>query len=145
MIKVSKKIEYALMALKHMHEKNPSYLTSTKEVCETYHAPFDVMARVLQTLVQNRILRSEQGSHGGYRLACDLSDLNLLSLVESLSGPVSTASCLHDDQGCDLLANCNIVPPMERLNERMKEFYSRITIKELVGEPKHKHSEQFVV
>lgn len=134
MFKVNKKVEYALMALRHMTDKPQGELTSAKEICAVHKTPFDMTSRVLQILTQHQILKSEHGAHGGYLIQKDLSKVTLLKLSEMLLGPVPVANCLHEEgtHGCDLIHHCNIVSPMEKLNDRMKTFYNSISIKDLL-------------
>lgn len=132
MFKINKKLEYALISLKHMSEKYPGELTSAKEISETYKASFDVTARVLQILTQHEILKSEHGAHGGYQIQKDLSKVSFYELAEILIGKVQLTRCLHDDPHCDLLSTCNIVTPIVKLNDRLKEFYETISIHDLL-------------
>ena len=62
MFKINRKIEYALIALKHMSAKSPGQLTSAKEVCDIYSTPFDPTSRVLQIMTQHEVLHAEQVS-----------------------------------------------------------------------------------
>ena len=66
MNKINRKLEYALIGLKHMRAKAPGELTSVKELATAYGVPFDAASRVMQILAQNGVLISEQGAHGGY-------------------------------------------------------------------------------
>lgn len=133
MFKLNRKVEYALIALKHMSEKIPGEVTSAKEICERHGAPFDATARVLQIMTQAHFLRSEHGAHGGYQIQTDLSKITFLQLAETILGPVQVVECLHENsEGCDLLSSCNIVSPIVKLNGRLKEFYSTISVKELI-------------
>lgn len=135
MFKLNRKLEYGLMALKHMTQTSESHLTSAKEICQAYGVSFDPMAKVLQQLTQAGWLEAVQGAKGGYHLQKSLSDLTFLNLVEVLVGPVSLVDCLHEPDGhdCSLVSSCNVVSPMKRLNDKVKEFYQQITIAELVG------------
>ena len=149
MFKVNKKLEYALMALRHMSDKRPGELTSAKEICAVYKMPFDVASRVLQVLTQHQILKSEQGAHGGYLIQKDLSKITLLKLSEMILGPVQVANCLHEgsSHNCDLLSSCNIVSPMVKLNDKIKTFYNAISVNDLIftGVKKQKFEMEFSV
>ena len=52
MIKIHRKVEYSLIALKHMSDRKPGQLTSAKEIAEVYGIPFDTVSRVLQQMAQ---------------------------------------------------------------------------------------------
>lgn len=132
MIKVQRKIEYALMALKFMSLKRPGELTSAKEVADAVHAPFDVMARVLQLLAQKSILRAEQGAQGGYQITRDLSKVTMHDLVTLLQGPVEIAKCLQKDEACEIQGSCNIISPMQNLNHKLNEFYRALSVQEVL-------------
>jgi len=132
MNRLNRKVEYALMALKVMAVKRPGELTSAKEVVEVTGCPFDATARVLQQMAQKEILRSEQGAHGGYVLIRDLNKVSLLELMELILGSLAVAKCLSEDSGCDLKSTCNILSPVTILNRRLMEFYSTLTVGELL-------------
>jgi Rrf2 family protein len=133
MFKINKKVEYALIALKHMSEKYPGELTTAKEICDNYKAPFDLTSRVLQILTQHGLLKSEHGARGGYLIQKDLAKFTFLKLIEMILGPVEMADCLYDkDHNCDLVVSCNIVTPMSRLNAKIRSFYDGMSIKDLI-------------
>ncbi|MEQ1878342.1 MAG: Rrf2 family transcriptional regulator, partial [Bdellovibrionia bacterium] len=73
MLKITRKIEYSLMALRHMASKYQGELTTAKEVCDSYKTPFDVTSKVMQTMAQKGLLKSTPGAHGGYLSLKDLS------------------------------------------------------------------------
>ena len=60
MLKINRKVEYALMILKHMKESDAGSLFNAKDIGEKYSASFDVVAKVMQQLSGNGILASSQ-------------------------------------------------------------------------------------
>ena len=60
MLKLTKKADYGLIALKHLAMHGPSS-SSAKEIAETYGIPSPLLSKILQKLVKNGFLRSEQG------------------------------------------------------------------------------------
>jgi Rrf2 family nitric oxide-sensitive transcriptional repressor len=134
MNKINRKIEYALMALKHMSTKKPGELTSAKEVCDIYHCPFDATSRVMQVMAQKEILKSEQGVYGGYQIIRDLNKVSFFELSEMIVGPVALAKCLsaEDDGACDLSHTCNIQTPMQMLNTKLAEFYRALYVADIL-------------
>jgi Rrf2 family transcriptional regulator, nitric oxide-sensitive transcriptional repressor len=135
MNKLNRKLEYSLMALKHMSLKNPGDLTTAKEVSESYQAPFDATARVMQMMAGHGLLKSEQGALGGYQITQDLSKLNLHELIEVIQGPTKIAKCLQhgDAGGCEIKKSCNIISPVVALNQRLTDFYKSVSVRELLA------------
>ncbi len=58
MNKMNRKMEYALMALRHISQKPSTQLTSAKEIADLMHIPFEVTARVLQALSSRGLLKA---------------------------------------------------------------------------------------
>ena len=137
MNKINRKLEYALIGLKHMRAKAPGELTSVKELSSAYGCPFDATSRVMQVLAQKGVLISEQGAHGGYMIGRDLVKLSFQELSEILLGKIAIARCLSDssdvgEHACEIRGSCNIVTPVQMLNRKLNEFYSRLSIAELL-------------
>jgi Rrf2 family protein len=133
MLKINRKIEYALIALKHMTRKAPGQLTSAKEICDVYHTPFDPTSRVLQIMAQHEILRAEQGAYGGYQILKDLSKVTVGDLSDMIIGPIQIANCFHGDYShCDLTHSCSVIGPMLNLNERISQLFHNMKVSELI-------------
>jgi Rrf2 family protein len=131
MNKVNRKIEYSLMALKHMSHKIPGELTTAKEVAESYHAPFDATARVMQLMASKGLLKSEHGAFGGYQITKDLSKVSMLDLLETIQGPSKITKCMNEEK-CELEKSCNIVSPIANLNQTINSFYASLNLRELL-------------
>src|SRR5690606_28167719 len=124
--KINRKLEYALISLKYMSEKNQGALTTVKEICQGYDCPFDATSRVLQQLAKAQILKSEQGARGGYLLIKDLRKVSLFELIEIVIGPMSVAKCVSGQASCEISPKCNIAGPVHFLNQQLIEFYRGI-------------------
>lgn len=132
MVKLNRKLEYAVIALKHMKGKQPGQLTSAKEICDLYGAPFDATARSLQMMTQKHLLKSEQGVQGGYQIVKDLGKVTLYDLIEMILGPVEMAKCFQEGGQCELIGSCNIKSPILNLRTRLMRFYQSISIHDLL-------------
>jgi Rrf2 family nitric oxide-sensitive transcriptional repressor len=138
LFKINRKLEYALIALKHMSSKHPGQLTSAKEVCDIYQVPFDPTSRVLQIMGQKEILQAEQGAKGGYQIVRDLNKLTMRELSDMLIGPIEIANCFHGNySNCGISGSCHIIAPMLNLNENIKNLFSTISVAELIQSKHH--------
>ncbi|MFC1762924.1 RrF2 family transcriptional regulator [Planctomycetota bacterium] len=134
MFRMSRPVEYALIALKHMHGSYPGQLTAVREICDQYNTPFDVVSRALQRLARHGVVKSERGAGGGYQIVKDLAKVSFYELLQFVDGPLEVVPCLAPSSGCRCGVNgeCNIVSPMISLNERLNHFLQTITLQELV-------------
>ena len=135
MLKINRKVEYGLVAMKHMHGKPKDELTSVREICEIYNTPFDPVAHVLRILNSEGILQSEQGAHGGYRLVESLKNISLAQFIEMIDGHLHWTDCSREkNHRCTIVETCNIVGPMRILSDRLVDFLGSITLWELIIE-----------
>lgn len=136
MNKINKKTEYALMALKYFVDQaanqTPVGLISAKDLSEKTHAPFEVIARVLQALSSRGILKAEYGVSGGYQLVKNLNDISVYELMSVLENSTELAKCLGTDSECDLISKCNIISPITHLNSKVQNFYKSISLAEVL-------------
>jgi Rrf2 family protein len=134
MLKVNRKVEYGLVALKHMVARAPHQLTSVREICDHYGTPFDPMAHVLRILSTARLVESEQGAHGGYRLVGDLTRFSVAQFIELIDGQLALTECMKAEQECrcTLMDRCNIVSPMHNFHNHMIQFLRSISVHDLL-------------
>lgn len=135
MFKISRKVEYALIALKYMSQKMPGQLTTAKEICEHFQTPFDPTSRVLQIMTQHKILKAEQGAHGGYQIQKDLTKVSLSDINDIIVGHVPVASCLNSGSKvkCSIICECNVISPLIILNEKVQGLFKTIKISDLIA------------
>jgi Rrf2 family transcriptional regulator, nitric oxide-sensitive transcriptional repressor len=134
MFKVSRQVEYALIALKHMSDADVEQVTAVRELCDVHHLPFDVISRALQRLAKHGILKSVRGAGGGYRVQGDLGLVTLWDLVAVVDGDLALVPCASEMTSCkcDNEDDCNIQPSMMSLNDRLGGFFKTISVRELL-------------
>lgn len=132
MIKINRKVEYALMALKLMKEKPATELTTAREVCDRFDTPFDTTAKVMQQMNSAGILHSHKGVKGGYTLLKDLNSVSYMELVTLIEGKSFILDC-HEGP-CELIHKCNISQPIKRLNDYLITIFNTLSLNELLSE-----------
>ncbi|MFC1527838.1 RrF2 family transcriptional regulator [Candidatus Neomarinimicrobiota bacterium] len=130
MLKLTKKIEYALIALQHMQGKDHNDISNAKEIAENFDLPVSLLAKVLQQMAKHNIIEPIQGPSGGYRLNKPLEEIKLNDFIEIIEGPVGLVDCLHDPD-CGHIGTCNIRLPIERVNNTIKNLFSNMTLADL--------------
>jgi Rrf2 family protein len=85
MLKLTKKADYGLIALKHLVMFAPES-SSAKEIAHLYGIPQPLLSKILQKLAKNGFLRSEHGTNGGYKLARDPRQITALEVIRLIDG-----------------------------------------------------------
>lgn len=126
MLQLSKKVDYALMALMDLAKRETP--RSAREIAEGYGLPPDLLAKILQKLAKDGLVASQQGTKGGYRLAEPAGAIHVVRVIEAVEGPLSLTRCWTDLGACDQLETCNIKSPLQRLNDHVVLTLSQVTI-----------------
>ena len=128
MLKLSKKVEYGLIALLHMDSLAGSHLATAKDVAEHYHIPAELLGKVLQALTRGELVESVQGAKGGYRLLRPLDRMSLGDVIEAVEGPVHLARCQDAPESCEQFCLCNIREPVFEIQSKLTEFVHEIDL-----------------
>jgi len=134
MLKLTKKADYGLIALRHL-ASTPGATASAKDIADAYRLPVPLLAKVLQLLTKARILRSVAGTNGGYKLARDPGNISALEVVRAIDGPVILTHCFTEHGSCDQSDSCTVREPLRRVHEAILELLNRFTIADLAESP----------
>ncbi len=130
MLKLTKKADYGLIALRHLASV-PGATASTKDIADLYHLPVPLLAKVLQKLKACGILASVAGTNGGYKLARRPDRISALEVVRAIDGPVILTHCFTDHGACDQSGNCTVREPLRRVHEAILELLNDFKITDL--------------
>ena len=134
MLRLSKKADYALMAMKHLAQKGGTCSTSAREIAEQYDIPIELMAKVLQRLVRTGLLLSTQGTRGGYTLSRPSASISVADVIQAIDGPLTVTACSTENSGCDQYSKCSIRDPLWQIRERIVAALDTVTIAEMANE-----------
>jgi Rrf2 family protein len=134
MLRLSKKADYALMAMKHLAIKSDSASISAREIAEQFDIPIELMAKVLQRLVQRGLLTSHQGTRGGYRLSKPTTAISVADVIQAIDGPLTVTACSTDDEQCGQFAKCNIRDPLWRIKDRIVAALATCTLADIAAD-----------
>ena len=85
MLKLTKKADYGLMALKYLAEHPETPALSAKDVADAYGIPAQLLAKILQQLTKSGLLRSTAGMNGGYALAREARTISAYEVILPLT------------------------------------------------------------
>ncbi len=131
MLRLSKKADYALMAMKHLALRTDAGSVSAREIAEQYDIPVELMAKVLQRLARHELLVSQQGTRGGYLLARAPARISVAEVIEAVDGPLAVTACAATDENCEQFAKCNVRDPLWKIKDRILQALATCSVHEL--------------
>ena len=131
MLKLTRKLEYALIALRHIQMRQDT-LSSAKDISRAYMIPYELLAKILQQMARLGYINAVQGVNGGYKLHQSLDEINLTDFIEHMEGPISMVDCTINTD-CIQINNCNIRIPINKINENIRSIFNSIRISDITG------------
>jgi Rrf2 family protein len=134
MLRLSKKADYALLALRHLAANADRGACSARELAEQFDIPPEILAKVLQRLVRSGLLESHQGIRGGYGLARPAASMSVADVIKAIDGPFTVTACSDVDRSCDQYAKCTIRDPLWRIKDRIVAALSATSVADLAAD-----------
>ena len=121
MLKITKKTEYALIAIRHIEDNK--ILVSSNDIAKQYDIPRELMAKA-------GYLKAIKGPNGGYKSQISLENISLREFMESIEGPLGLIDC-YTSKDCKQINACNIKDPIKRINSSLLNFLDNISLVEI--------------
>ena len=133
MLRLSRKADYGLVALKALGGLPAGDSLSARELAERYHLPQDLTPKVMAKLVTAGMVEASMGKMGGYRLAKEPGAITVAEVVRILDGEQHIAPCQQGDLmgQCSRLDACEIKHPLDTLNTAVMKVLDTMTLAQL--------------
>jgi len=131
MLRLSKKADYALMALKHLATRTDLESASAREIAEAYDIPVELMAKVLQRLARRGLLSSHQGTRGGYRLSRPVGKISVADIIQAIDGPLTVTACSTEAENCGQYSKCSVRDPLWKIKDRIVAALATCSLEEI--------------
>ncbi|MFK5881851.1 MAG: Rrf2 family transcriptional regulator [Sulfurospirillum sp.] len=130
---LTKASEYALLSLIMISEKDTPQDVDTLSTQLGISKSF--LAKILQSLAKEGILKSFKGTRGGFILAFPPEDLSLKKIIESAEKkPTKVFECSLPEAKCPSGKEdfCKILPILVKLQMKIDLFLDKITLKDMI-------------
>lgn len=125
---LSRKTDYALLILLHLHQKAQG--ASAREIADGYQLSRAFVANILKELCQKGFVASHRGVKGGYALTRPADQIKLVDLIEALEDPFRFAECnsTAPDDTCAMFHACPLAGPVAEIHARIRQVLSDLTL-----------------
>ena len=131
MLKLTKKADYGLIALKHLAVNSGEVSSSAKAIADCYGIPLPLLAKILQKLTKTGLLQSLPGTNGGYRLARSAQSITALEVIRAIDGPIILTACFTEHGACEQSEKCTVRAPLRKVHEGILNLLNTITISDM--------------
>jgi len=129
---LSRKADYALLILSHLHAKPGG--GNARVIADKFGLSRPFVANILKELCQKGFVVSHRGVKGGYELARPASSISLAELLETVEDGFRLTVCnpaTHAHEDCSLSAVCTVKGPMAEVHRRLIDVLRDVSLAEL--------------
>jgi len=129
--------KYALKATVHLAKHAGEDPLLLRKIAAAEGIPSSFLAKVLQKLARDGLLRSSKGPGGGFSLGRPASEITVLDIVDAVDGLSAIEVCLMDLEPCDPENPCPLHEAWSQIQDRIILLLENTTLEELArGGPK---------
>jgi len=134
MVRLSKKVEYGLIAIRHIATKPVGEIVTAKEIADAYHIPYELLAKVLQRLTKSGLVMSHQGVRGGYTLMKRPTEIPVAMIIHAIEGTSPMiAQCMSEGpESCGVFTVCTIKSPLTKVQSYIENAFNSMTLAEIL-------------
>ena len=134
MLQLSKKVEYGLIALRHMALQPRGYVCTAKEISQAYELPYELLAKILQKLAKAGMIDSTQGVRGGYALTHKPAEIQVSRVMNAIEEErPMIAECYADGaDSCSIFDACTIRKPLGKVQRNLNILLDAMTLEQIL-------------
>lgn len=130
---LSQTVEYALRAVVHLASNAPHPQT-TEEIAGATQVPRPYLAKVLQCLVQAKIVKSQRGMGGGMALTKTPGEITILEVVNAVD-PIQRIRTCPLQLASHGVRLCPLHKRVDNALAMVEEAFRASTLQEVIDEP----------
>lgn len=128
---LSQRCEYGLRTALHLAAAAPGAYVPIRDVSAALGIPYHFLAKIAQAMIQQDLLASTRGPHGGVRLARSADRIMLYDIVVALDGPAIFEACVLGLPGCGTQQPCPLHDQWAAARERVRVMFAETSLAEL--------------
>ncbi len=106
-MRLTRQSNYAVRALVYCAVNEPG-LSRVAEIAKAYGISELFLFKLIKPLVENGLLKTVRGRHGGIRLGKPADEITLLDTIRLTEENFALAECFEDGADCPLIGECDL-------------------------------------
>jgi Rrf2 family transcriptional regulator, cysteine metabolism repressor len=133
-MKFSTRTTYGLRAMISLAKNTKKKNISLSTIAEKEHISLKYLERIFAKLIESKLVTSEKGASGGYKLGKEPKEISVFEVVSVLEGKMSPFHCLNEDGKiyCNKACDCTAAIVLVKVQKAIGDTLKRIKLSELV-------------
>ncbi|UYN99076.1 MAG: iron-responsive transcriptional regulator RirA [Devosia sp.] len=131
-MRLTRQSNYAIRALVYCAVNEPG-LSRVAEIAEAYGISELFLFKLIKPLVENGLLQTVRGRHGGIKLGKPADQITLLETIRLTEENFALAECFEDGADCPLIGECDLNGALREALGAFFEVLNGYTIADLAS------------
>ncbi|HBN82878.1 MAG TPA: Rrf2 family transcriptional regulator [Clostridiales bacterium] len=133
-MRLSRKSEYALLALVEMAKLEKENTIRTIDICENCNIPKKYLEQILLLLKSAGYVKSVRGSSGGYHLAKNPESITVAEIIRLIDGPLAPvgSASIYFYEKTPIEQNAKLLEIMKEIRSYAATQLEKTTLKDLI-------------
>ncbi|MPW26298.1 Rrf2 family transcriptional regulator [Alkalibaculum sp. M08DMB] len=137
-MRLSTKGRYGVSAMYELSTYYDERSVSLKEIAQKQEYSMAYLEQLFSTLKKERLITSQRGAKGGYKLAKPPEKITVGDIMRALEGPIELSECVggSEDYKCNKSSICVTKDIWKEVNDSINTVIDNITLKDLLDKYK---------
>lgn len=131
---ISKEVDYGYRVVIYL-DSNANRYIKRKEIYEKENIPYRYLKKILDKLVEGKIIQTKTGKNGGYKLNISLKKITLLTILNIIdTEKIKLKECVSKREICGFRnGSCVIHEEFKQIEVELKDRLNKVVFSNLIG------------
>ena len=125
-------VDYGVRALVDLAKNQSMSPIKASEIANRQNIPQPYLSKLLVTLQQKGLTKSETGPNGGHSLVAKPDEINLNMIMNHLGSPLNLLECIKAPDSCEKTSCCEQRPVWQKVEKAVSDVLNSTTISDLI-------------
>ena len=133
-MKLSTRGRYGIHAMYDLANHYGDGPQSIKLIAERQGIPEAYLEQLIAVLRREKLVISNRGAQGGYRLSCEPKDMTVGDVLRALEGGLNLVDCLLEEDSCGKTCACPSRVVWMKIRDGLNSIVDGITLQDMIDE-----------
>lgn len=132
MLRISKLADYATLIMAYL-ARSVDKLQSARDIADATNLTMPTVSKLLKKLSKAKLLTSERGASGGYKLCKNVHDISLADIIYALEEHRGLTECSYDAESCSLHNVCLMQHNWRLVSQTIDSVLTSVSLRDFIN------------